>query len=447
MRDISPKQRLIEKLRMHHEILEVRGSSLIEVNSKALLYVRCCKNLANTGEFPGRFWFGVTQSEYERYERQNLFVVCLCAVRHDETDCLVFPSDVFDQIKKDIPLRSGQWKFNLLKTPDKKYMLHISNKGKRDVSDFVNYFDFSPKEVRGVCSPTLREVEAATRKREPVADSRLPLSLDDELLQASKDSNNPKRFEVALERFFSEIGFRCRRIGGPGETDILVSEPVRFIVDGKSTKADSKSNINFTRIKRHMKQNDAEFMVIVSVAFAPAIARDAEMEGATLLDVQTLTELLKIHREYVPSPFTYADALRRQGVVDGQHVEALRQKIKHERDVLGRLTVLLENLDFVPRSVDEIKGRTDLYCEQHQAPVIDKSELERLLAFLADGCLQIVAFQEGKWLSRYLPQFAKERLKSVVRMLCLEQCPGMIGRNGYSVLLHGYAQEKGLLGG
>lgn len=87
--------------------------------------------------------------------------------------------------------------------------------------------------------------------------------LEEELLITSKDSSNPKNFEIALEKFFTELGFRCKRIGGSGETDILVLEPVRFIVDGKSTKADAKSAINFTRIKRHMKEKGGEFMVIV----------------------------------------------------------------------------------------------------------------------------------------------------------------------------------------
>jgi len=255
-------------------------------------------------------------------------------------------------------------------------------------------------------------------KGEILAIPKKPMPLEEELLMTVKDSSNPQNFELALEKFFTEIGFPCKRIGGPGETDILVLEPVKFVVDGKSTKADAKSAINFTRIKRHMKESNGEFMVIVSVGFDPAVGKDAEIEGATLIDIQTLITVLKIHREYVLSPFDYIEILRQHGMVTGEKIGPLRQKIEHQINMLNKSMILLENLDFTPRNIDEIKGRIDLYCEQNQILKIERNEIESLLIFLSHDLLRIVNQKDNKFSLWFTPPLSKEKLKSTIRMLC-----------------------------
>ena len=233
MKSINPKQVLLEALRKQYQVESLRGSDIVALNSKAILYIRYNKNAGGTKNLIGKFWFGITKSEYEKYSKQNFFIVCACVFGPDEIDYLVFPSDKFDEIKKDIALQSGQWKFNLIKTNEKRYFLQISKRGKYDVTEFLNYFDFSPREFRKVYSPELGEFQPKETKEKIHPISKEPMPLEEELLMAVKDSSNPRSFELALAKFFAEIGFRCKRIGGPGETDILVLEPVRFIVDGK----------------------------------------------------------------------------------------------------------------------------------------------------------------------------------------------------------------------
>ena len=81
---------------------------------------------------------------------------------------------------------------------------------------------------------------------------------------------------------------------------------------------------------------------------------------------------------------------------------------------------MLENLDFTPRNIDEIKGRIDLYCEQKQMPMIGKREIEKLLVFLSHDLLRIVNQEDGKYSLRFRPSLSKEKLKSTIRMLCTE---------------------------
>ncbi|PIU23812.1 MAG: hypothetical protein CO103_03400 [Chloroflexi bacterium CG_4_9_14_3_um_filter_45_9] len=418
MNTFNPKKLLIETLRNQYQIELIRGSDVIALNSKAILYIRYNKNAGATKNLIGKFWFGITKSEYEKYSNHNFFIACACVFGPGEIDYLIFPSDRFDEIKKDIALQSGQWKFNLLKTDEKRYHLQIPKKGKYDVTEFLNYFDFSPREFRRAYSPELGEFQPKVTKGEILAIPKKPMPLEEELLMTVKDSSNPQNFELALEKFFTEIGFPCKRIGGPGETDILVLEPVKFVVDGKSTKADAKSAINFTRIKRHMKESNGEFMVIVSVGFDPAVGKDAEIEGATLIDIQTLITVLKIHREYVLSPFDYIEILRQHGMVTGEKIGPLRQKIEHQINMLNKSMILLENLDFTPRNIDEIKGRIDLYCEQNQILKIERNEIESLLIFLSHDLLRIVNQKDNKFSLWFTPPLSKEKLKSTIRMLC-----------------------------
>jgi hypothetical protein len=421
MKNLNPKQVLLETLKKQYQIESIRGSNLVALNSKAILYIRYNKNAGATKNLIGKFWFGITKSEYEKYYTQNFFIVCACVFAPDEIDYLVFPSDKFDKLKKDIALHSGQWKFNLLKTNDKRWFLQISQTGKYEVTNFLNYFDFSPSEFRITYWPSLGELQPKVSKEDMIVIPKQTILLEDELLRTAKDSSNPKNFELALEKFFSEIGFRCKRVGGPGETDVLVLEPVKFIVDGKSTKTDAKSAINFTRIKRHMKENNAEFMVIVSVGFDPAVGRDAEMEGATLIDVQTLISVLKSHREYVLSPFDYVKILRQPGIISREKLSTLRELIVYQSDTVTKSLILLENLDFTPRNVDEIKGRTDLYCEQNKRAKIEKTEIESLLVFLSHDLLRIVERENNKYSLRFTPKSSREKLKNTIRILSTKQ--------------------------
>jgi len=89
--------------------------------------------------------------------------------------------------------------------------------------------------------------------------------------------------------------------------------------------------------------------------------------------------------------------------------------------MLIKSLILLENLDFTPRNIDEIKGRIDMYCEQKQIqPVIDKREIEKLLTFLSHDLLMIVNQEDGKYSLRFTPSLSKEKLKNTIRRLCTE---------------------------
>ena len=402
-----------------YDVDKIRGKDIVSINSKAFLYIRYNKNAGSTQSYLGKFWFGVTKSEYEKYCEKNLFVICACVFNKNDIDYLIFPSCEFDKIINNLSLQSGQWKFTLLKNNLNRYFIQLPYRGKYDVTDFLNYFDFTPRYFKKGYVPEIGKIEPTLIKKDDLAEiSKEIISLDSELLLSSKDSSNPKNFEIALEKAFREIGFSATRIGGPGETDILVSDPIRFIVDGKSTKAGSKSSVNFTRIKRHMKNNFAQFMVIVSVGFDPAVARDAEIEGATLIDVDTLINILRIHRENILSPFDYINIFKTSGIINEDKLKPLHDIVNHRNSMMEKMYILLKNMDFVSRSVDEIKGRVDLYCEQTNKPPFLKYEIENLLLFLSNDFFDIICQKDGNFSLRYSNLLAKKKLEHTMGNIC-----------------------------
>ena len=421
MRGSNAKRILIERLSEHYQTQPIRGLHIVGLNSKAVLYLRECKNLGANERLLGKFWFGITESEYSKFLHTNLFIICACVFDSDNADYLVLPSSEFEKIKNEIALRSGQWKFNIMKSIERRYFLQIPHKVDLDVTEFLNYFDFTPIEFRKTYAPQLPKLISKEPKEERLAVQKPSFPLEEELLATSKDSSNPKNFEVALEKMFKELGFKCRRIGGAGETDILVEEPARFIIDGKSTRMDSKSAINFTRIKRHMNQNKAEFMIIASVAFDAAVARDAELENATLIDVQRLVHLLKAHKDCMLSPLDYAELFRKPGLVTKERFAEIERKIDFQRDIVRRILIIMENLDFSYRSVDEMKGRMDLYCDQKGIEKIDKAEIKALLEILAHRIFGIVDRRESQFASRFAPLKNMEKMRNTLMLLLKHQ--------------------------
>ena len=195
-------------------------------------------------------------------------------------------------------------------------------------------------------------------------------------------------------------------------------QKLRLDKSQKAPKTGGKSSVNFTRIKRHMKENQGSFMVIASVAFDPAVVRDAEQEGATLVPVDTLVGFLDVHHRFVFPPDAYVRALSRPGLAAKQAVEVLvREGERLDAAVIKNL-LLIDALDFAPRTADEIKGRLDLLCEQRGTPEFSRSELETGLAFLASPLLGVVRSSDQGYGLAYLPAPARDRLRAVLRALC-----------------------------
>ena len=392
-----------------YNIEAISGESVFQLNSRAVIYLRYSK------DHNGKYYFGITETDFKKYASNNLFVLFICG---DENNVIVIPSVDLEKLIADSRVASGQWKLNIF-VDNNRFYLRVSGKGKFDITDYLNYYDFTPMEFRKGCVPKVIDF-IPVKPKKPV-DEKIKveeaLTIENKLKASLRDSKNPDNFENALCEFFNEIGFAARKIGSPGDTDVLVEKPVSFIVDGKSTKSSSISRINFTRLKQHKKLHDAEFILVVSAGFDPALIRDAKLEESSLVSVKTLLKLLNIHRILPLSPHEYAAILSKKGLISDEDLKKLEEKIQEIELFLKKVLFIVNNLDFSHKNIDIIKGHLDAKCELMKMPSISKEEIEEILKFLSSNIINIVEVKNLEYSLRYFPNQATTKFRSLLKLL------------------------------
>ena len=408
MPPLSKKVEILDVLRQVYSVEHVAGQSLFRVGCEATIYVRYSKDLGGR-----RFFFGVGERDFRTYCSSNLFVVLVCG-RPDST--VVIPAETLGTLLGVAKVAHGQWKLNVI-IKDDRFLMRVPAAGVYDVSEFANWFDFSPPSSRGDLGPKVRDFTPLTRPREVHVGPPSPLEpLDISLLKSARDSENPKRFEHALVDSFAALGLKCRPIGGPGETDVLIEEPRTIVVDGKTTKAPKLGQINFTRIKGHRDAHRAEAMLIVAPGFQPAVVRDAEREGAGLIEVATLSAILRAHEEIPIAADHLTLAFRLSGLIEERHFVAAQEELRSAVMWMEGACLVLDHLDFAPRSLDELKGRLDLSQEKKGKEGLPKDVLQGLLDCLTQQPFRVVERQDAGYRLRYARALAGKRIAGIVSM-------------------------------
>ncbi|UCE65920.1 MAG: hypothetical protein JSU85_13850 [Candidatus Zixiibacteriota bacterium] len=137
------KENFIKKLGELYDLTLIRDNNIVSVNSKAILYIRYSKNLlkSQSNAVKETYWFGITQTEYEKYKEENLFLVCICAAKKEIYNIIISKAK-FEIIKKHMEIKTGQWKFNIDHVSPDKFILNISGGKQWDVSGFLNNYNF-----------------------------------------------------------------------------------------------------------------------------------------------------------------------------------------------------------------------------------------------------------------------------------------------------------------
>lgn len=127
------------------------------------------------------------------------------------------------------------------------------------------------------------------------------------LLQASTDPMAEGKasgvaFEEEISKVFQLMGFEAKRIGGSGDTDVVVSwqdtngKSVTAIIDGKSKSGGqvSHSDISDIAIDTHKEKNNASYVAIVGPAFSgDTIRNHARKKGFALITAIELGEIAR----------------------------------------------------------------------------------------------------------------------------------------------------------
>ena len=186
-------------------------------------------------------------------------------------------------------------------------------------------------------------------------------------------------FEEAIANIFNLMGFDAKRIGGSGDTDVIVrwkdneGKNIIAIVDGKSKSSGnvSHSDISDVAIDTYKEKNNAEYVAIIGPGFSgDTIRNHARKKGFALI---TDAELIEIARMFCSLGLSLQEIALIFQVPDGfsslEELIAARQRemdiityvvsmFEKEQDMLGSLLtrdmyLLLRNTDISP-SLEEL---------------------------------------------------------------------------------------------
>lgn len=406
----NPKNSFLKRLEGRHTIKRVYGQSFYELNSTAILYFRYSKAHKN------QFFFGVESDDVLVHQDRNLFILFICGT---EDEIVVLPTEDFMEMVKGSDPISNQWKV-FIERRNEEYRLRVAGKGRYDVSKNLNRFDFRPADFRSTSLPSAETFSPLGRKKKTKATiDRLPVveSLEDRLVASSSDSQHPVAFEKTVTEVFEKLGFKAKHIGGAGNTDVLLESPLRGIIDCKSTSVDALSHLNLSRMKRHKKENDADFLLVISKGFDRAVIRDAELEHCTLVPVDVLRELYMLSKRLTFSPLEMQPLFRKAGVITSPDLEYIREAERHFKQRIDSILRVITALDFKPREFKEIKGRLDYEAETKHRSEMEEEELSEILSLLSSPVISIVQRSQSAYCSRYSHWQSVERLNNILKQL------------------------------
>lgn len=164
-----------------------------------------------------------------------------------------------------------------------------------------------------LCEASALNTEVEPEKEEKAFVSKAAIDvLGDRIRNAAVDPGAEGKasgvaFEEAIAEVFRFMGFDAKRIGGSGDTDVVVrwkdknGKSVTAIVDGKSKSGGQvfHSDISDVAIETHKDKNNAEYVAIIGPAFAgDTIKNHAKKKQFALISVEEIIEIAKASQNY-----------------------------------------------------------------------------------------------------------------------------------------------------
>lgn len=146
---------------------------------------------------------------------------------------------------------------------------------------------------------------------DPVLEQLLQLpTLIEEYSKNEGDEKAPDKFEMVLKEGFEMfVDVEVERISGSGNTDLAclyTRKMKKFAVEAKSTK-NKLAMVSAGRLHAHRKLIGAEYTIIITPAYVPAIKRDITGENTVILLASTFSEYLYNHIFHNVRNISYAD--------------------------------------------------------------------------------------------------------------------------------------------
>lgn len=226
------------------------------------------------------------------------------------------------------------------------------------------------RESAPALTPTVREPDEVSR----IVESLMRTSVD-----PSADGRAPgAAFEGCIENAFRHMGFYAQRIGGSGDTDILVQwysggSLRTAVVDGKSTSSGrvAHNNVSDIAIDAHKEKRSAGYVAIIGPAFSgDTIKNVARKKKWALVTADELGQIVGSSEELGLGPaeigilFEVPDGLSRlAGLIDARQreldiltlvISRLKVESETEEAVSARDISLIERGSQLAPNIDEL---------------------------------------------------------------------------------------------
>ena len=247
------------------------------------------------------------------------------------------------------------------------------------------------------------QVQQSTSDHEPTEGHTGPTDIDqlaEEIVGAAIDSGNSARFERAVRDAFNSMGFVAKHLGGPGQTDVLLTAPLgkdqsyRVAVDAKTTSSGSVSDaqVDWVTLRDHRKKHDATYSLLVgpNPSNKRLIERAIDHEVA-VLSSEVLADLCRQHAHAPLSLLDYREVFDAKGEVNLDSIELKAEQHGQLRQLAAVLCVKLAERT---QTLGRMSAR-DLHVLLVETAFegTSESDIERLLEMLShplvgatDGC-------------------------------------------------------------
>ena len=211
-------------------------------------------------------------------------------------------------------------------------------------------------------------------------------ALANELRDASTDSKNPDRLEVAIREAFQFLGFDAERLGGSGKTDVLVTAPLgkddsySVTIDAKTVGSGSLGDgqVDWVTLDEHRQQHNADYSMLVGPNPSDGrLMNRAVDQTVAVLSTEQLAELCLQHADAPLDLQDYRALFEASGAVDTVPISRAAQDWARLRDLAvelcdklaertgtfgpltaAQLMVMIDQPD-KPSSVEEIQQTLD----------------------------------------------------------------------------------------
>ncbi|MGD8166664.1 restriction endonuclease [Herbiconiux sp. P16] len=248
--------------------------------------------------------------------------------------------------------------------------------------------------------------------------------LDSELREAAVDSRHPERFEIAVRDAFRRMGFIADKIGGAGNTDVVVeartgASHVRAIVDAKTAGIGvvSEQAISIQAIQDHRTKHGADFAAIVAPGFMAGRLSDwAEKAQIALISVDQLCWLMK---QQIANPLFPEELVL---LFDGQTGLVQLEELWATKERRNQLvSLIISCLIRESEEDDPVLGATldvpAIYraIRDQVQPRPTLEELQEVLDFLSSPFLGILLHEKNSYSIRETAQISSYRLQALAR--------------------------------